>query len=158
MISAQAREAVRAIADTRGGLITPDAVVRAARSPSSPLHALFTWDNRKAAHAHRLNEARMLIRSVMVTVSERSIVFDVPQYLRDPRVGKDQGYASISAIKSDDDVARSVMIAEFSRAANALKRARVIAQAIGQVDEVDGILRQIEALISRNEQRPDLAD
>lgn len=48
-------------------LLKPEAVVEAARDEASPLHAHMEWDDTAAAHAHRLAQARALIR-VVVTV------------------------------------------------------------------------------------------
>lgn len=59
-------EALEAIADQNDGHVTPAAVVAAARAKGSPLHQFFEWDNRKAADAWRLDQARSLIRVVAV--------------------------------------------------------------------------------------------
>lgn len=48
------------------GRSTPEDIVSAARSKSSPLHSFFTWDNRKAADKWRLQEARQIAASVTV--------------------------------------------------------------------------------------------
>jgi len=69
---------LKRIADQNGGIILPELVVERARPASSPLHGRFEWDNTKAAHAHRLWQARQLI-SVCVEqiegVSEPTNVF-----------------------------------------------------------------------------------
>lgn len=44
------------------GILTPEAVVEAAQPKTSPLHPHFEWDNKKAAHQYRLDQARELIR------------------------------------------------------------------------------------------------
>lgn len=41
-------------------------VVQAARSPDSPLHRFFEWDDSKAAHQYRVSQARKLIQQVQV--------------------------------------------------------------------------------------------
>jgi hypothetical protein len=46
--------------------LTPAAVVEAAEPESSPIHNAFEWDDEKAAHEHRLQQARGLIRAVCV--------------------------------------------------------------------------------------------
>lgn len=46
----------------RDGVLTPDAVVGDAAAKTSPLHPHFEWDNKKAAHSFRLDQARELIR------------------------------------------------------------------------------------------------
>lgn len=58
-------EAVRA--EDPHGLLRPEAVVQRASDPSNPLHASFCWDDSVAAHRHRLEQARALIR-VSVTL------------------------------------------------------------------------------------------
>lgn len=50
------------------GKITAARVVEIARDHSSPLHSWFEWDDSKAAEAHRLQQARTLLRAVVVKV------------------------------------------------------------------------------------------
>jgi hypothetical protein len=50
------------------GSLTAEAVLDDARSPDSPLHQFFEWDDSKAAEAHRLATARTLTRSVAYRV------------------------------------------------------------------------------------------
>ncbi len=47
------------------GELTPEDVLADAKSHNSPLHSFFEWDDSAAAHQHRLNQARGLIRSVV---------------------------------------------------------------------------------------------
>lgn len=48
------------------GVVSAESVVEAAKSPDSPLHAGFEWDDTEAAKLHRLNQARTLIRAVVI--------------------------------------------------------------------------------------------
>lgn len=48
-----------------GGELTPHQVLADARSERSPLHQYFTWDDSEAANQHRLEQARLLIRTVV---------------------------------------------------------------------------------------------
>lgn len=48
------------------GKLESTEVVRWAAEPDSPIHNAFTWDNEKAAEAYRLDEARSLIKSVVI--------------------------------------------------------------------------------------------
>jgi len=50
------------------GTLTPDIVVESAKDPESPLHGEFEWDKSKAAHAHWLHQARMLIADITYEV------------------------------------------------------------------------------------------
>ena len=54
------------IADINGGSLEPERVVEAAKAKSHPLHDFFEWDDKKAGHAHRVNQARSLIRIVRI--------------------------------------------------------------------------------------------
>lgn len=54
----------------RHGQLTAPIVVDEATPEDSALHAQFTWDNAEAAHQHRLNQARQLIRSVRIHIVE----------------------------------------------------------------------------------------
>lgn len=47
-------------------VLLPSDVVRVARAPDHPLHSRFEWDDTKAAHKWRLDQARELIASVRV--------------------------------------------------------------------------------------------
>lgn len=48
--------------------LTNEAVVEAAKDPTSPLHGHFTWDLKKAAQKQWLTEARRLIQSIRYVV------------------------------------------------------------------------------------------
>jgi hypothetical protein len=54
----------------RCGELTPAAVVDDARMRDSPLHPYFEWDDCKAAAKHREDQARYLIRHLVVRIEE----------------------------------------------------------------------------------------
>ena len=47
---------------------TPEELVRAAKNKRSPVHKLFQWDDRAAAHEHRLLQARVIVNSLQVEI------------------------------------------------------------------------------------------
>lgn len=55
----------------RGGKITPPEIVDEAKSPLSPLHEQFEWDDSEAAEQWRFWQARMLVNSIEVRVVHR---------------------------------------------------------------------------------------
>lgn len=74
---------LKRISDENGGMLQPAVVVQEARSPRSPLHSRFTWDDSEAAQAYRLWQARQLI-SVSVEViagskTETDVFVSLPQ-------------------------------------------------------------------------------
>jgi hypothetical protein len=54
----------------REGYLTPQVVVEDARPANSVLHDRFEWDDAVAAEAHRIDQARNLLRSVRVQYVE----------------------------------------------------------------------------------------
>ena len=140
------RRALLAIEDGEGRL-TPAAVVAAAENPDSPLHPRFEWDDSKAAHAFRLEQARRLIRGVQVVITTEDRVISTVHYVHDPRVGEDeQGYVSLSQLRSEPGNARAMLRVEFARAAACLRRAEDLADALGLRREVAAAARKVEAV------------
>lgn len=154
MISKEERKLIDAhlavIAERNGGVLTPDNVVSDAQRPESPLHGLTIWkdwDREKAAHAWYLEAARELIREVRVVVSNETTIINAPFYIRDPDAdGDNQGYVSVVEIRSDEDRARSALIAEFKRVADMLRRAREIARALGMEEDVERLIAGVSGL------------
>jgi hypothetical protein len=64
-----AGEELARIKGHNSGDLTPDMVVKAAEDAKSPLHSVFEWDDAKAAQQQRMSTAKLLIRSVVVTVA-----------------------------------------------------------------------------------------
>lgn len=146
------RDALATIAEANGGRLTPDAVVSEAASKSSVLHDLFEWDTRKAAHAYRLDQARTLIRSVRVVITNERTTVSTVCYVRDPdATAEDQGYVATASIIGDVERARATLVNEFSRAAGALRRARELAVAFDMVGEVDAIAVSVDAMRTKVE-------
>ena len=62
----QIGEALQRVKDSHEGDLNPKDVVEAARSSRNVLHRHFEWDDQKAAEAHRVDQARELIRVICV--------------------------------------------------------------------------------------------
>ena len=133
--------------ESEHGRITPRIVVKDAQNKDSPLHAQFEWDTKKAAMSYWLEQARVLLRSVRIVVHDERSSLSVVGYVRDPTAESDQqGYVSISKVRTDADLAREVVVNEFSRAAAAMRRAREIAFALQIEGEIDAIVDRIETV------------
>ena len=117
------------------GRIVPEEVVDAARDPDSPLHSSFPWDDATAAHAHRLNLARELIRWVKFEV----IINDEPvrtvRYVSDPAQDAAM-YLSVPKIRRQGE-ARGVMAGELARI-------------VGNMERTIGLARVKAALLPAN--------
>ena len=131
------------------GRLTPEVVVEFAKKKGSPLHDFFEWDIKKASYANWLAQARQLITSVMVVTTVEKTTVKSVYYVRDPRCeAKEQGYVSTDTLRTDVDMAREVLIAEFSRAGAALERARTMAKVLSMDGEVENLISGIDRLRS----------
>lgn len=130
-------EELRRLELDNGRLLAED-VVLAASSPDSPLHDQFEWDDSKAAAAHRLDQARELIRSVRIEllVGERRVI--TVAYVRDPEAEEknEAGYQAVRVLRGNAERAREAIVNEFASAAAHLRRARDLATVLGFADEV----------------------
>ena len=144
------RKRLQELSDRNNGRITPDIVVKDAKKKTSPMHGEFDWDINKAAQAHWLHQARQLISSVRVVITNETRTISTVRYVRDPSVpGKTQGYIGIAELKSDHEMARESLLYEFGRAATALKRARDLAAALDMMDEVEEVIHHVAVLNDR---------
>ncbi len=129
------------------GRLLPEDVVARASDPDHPLHSFFEWDDAKAGHSHRLDQARALIRRVRVDVNVRDVPLRVPAYVRDPsaEVGE-AGYIATSRVAADEDRARAVVVEEMKRVSQAVRRARTLAIALdcaADLETIDTIARSV---------------
>ena len=131
------------------GLLLPDVVVEDARREDSPLHDIFEWDDAKAAHAHRLEVARQLIRSVRYEEKTTKTEISTPHYVHVTVAGQRSGYMSVDTVRDSDALSREVLGDEVKRAKAALERARNVADAIGLRSELELAIKQIIALEER---------
>jgi hypothetical protein len=143
-LTQEQEERVRALADENGRL-TPAMVVDDARDKRSPLHDLFEWDKGKAALAHWLDQARIIIGAVRVVVTNETTTIKAPLYVRDPDA-TGQGYRSVVNLRSDPDKARESLIYTLAVASGHLRRAYELAESLGLQMEVDGLLERVSGL------------
>ena len=147
----EAREAIearlRALYEKNGKRLTPELVVRDARSPSSPLHGCFEWDDSAAAEAWREQQARTLMRSVVYQVQTETRVVETVQYVRDPKCETHEpGYVSVEDLRRRPAQARAALRYECGRVAAYLERVRHLALALGLAEELDTILQELAGI------------
>ena len=143
------------------GHVTPEHVIDTARATDHAWHHRFTWDDAVAAHRHRVDQARTLIRSVRYEVRIENKVLSSIAYIHDPDAAADeQRYVSVARVATDVDRARAALIAEFARVAAMLRRARDLAGVLGlsdriaeAVDQIDGLAMALKVPIQTPEAR-----
>ena len=137
--------------DGDGVLDAVDVVVDA-RPDHSPLHGFFEWDDGKAAHAHRVDQAKNLIKAVSVIVPDSEVeqpAFTAAAKSEDGRpkfVRPDKTPAFTMPVKSRGD-----------RLREALRDLRAIRQRYAQLDEFGPVWRLIDAEIAELERQGVLA-
>lgn len=99
-------------------------VVEAARSPSSPLHRAFTWDDTEAAAAWRIEQAKYLVRSVdvrIVTPERKEIVTRAFVSTASESAPQEKRYTSTEYAMGDPEL-RAQVVRQALRELAAIKR------------------------------------
>lgn len=137
------QEEVMRLVNQNDGVVTPEEIVEVARNPKHPLHDAFEWDDSIAAEKWRLDQARVLIRTVQVVITVRDIEITGQGLIRDPRAeGKDQGYVLVERIRSNAEQAQRAMENELIRVSSSAARAREIAFGLGLQSEIEAKLAE----------------
>jgi hypothetical protein len=137
-----AGEELERIRIANNGRLAQEDVVANAKSKASPLHAAFEWNDKAAAHQHRLSQAGYLIRKL-----------DVVQVAADNDEGKpirafvnvtrdeDRSFTSIAHAMSDDELREQVLararkeLEDWRQRYNDLVEFSAVFAAIEQMDE-----------------------
>lgn len=101
---------MEAVRRENNGALTPDALLARARSANSATHSHFEWDDSKAAHQHRLDQAGDLIRAITIDVQTSNIEPPKPirAFISVERNGE-RSYTSTVHALSDADLRRQVI-------------------------------------------------
>lgn len=85
--------------------LDPEDIVSRATPVSSPLHNYFEWDDRKASHQYRLQQARALIRAI-VTILPAVDTEPVRAFisLSDLRGKQGGSYVATATVLSDEEM------------------------------------------------------
>jgi hypothetical protein len=108
-----------------GGKLKPHDVVDAARYEDSPLHPAFEWDDSKAAEAHRLWQARTLIRSVEIIIEAAP---EAVPLMVNVRMGGEQYYQSSVVLQNSPDELSAALRDASERLASAKDSLNRLAQ------------------------------
>lgn len=118
------------------GEARPDAVVDLARDPDSPLHPCFEWDDTKAAEAHRLDQARYILRAVVI-VREDAPDTTIRAFVNAEREG---GWKTIEAVLADP-TSRDLLLEQAKRDLEAFVRK------YHALEELSGVRQAIAAFV-----------
>ena len=130
------------------GRIPLEAVIEDARDPTSPLHDQFEWNNDAAAHQHRLDQARALVRSVKIEmiIDRRNV--SVPAYVHDPSDQRQSGYVETVSLTDDRVKGIEAMKREFNRIEGLVRRSRDIASVLRLEEEFESMLNNLISVMT----------
>lgn len=113
-------------------------LVEEASNPSSPLHPCFEWNDSAAAAAHRVNQARALVRNVVV-VEYRSPAQPpkvVQAYASVPNADGVKRYTAMSAILDDEEKKWAMLTEARTQLLGWCRRYEALAELAGLADAV----------------------
>lgn len=103
--------------------LTPARVVEAAKPKSSPLHDGFEWNDKVAASEHRMQQARYLLRSIVIVRDDAPSTDDTP--LR----------AFVTITEDDADAKPHTVFCSLEAAlSDPVKRQQVLARALKELN------------------------
>lgn len=88
--------------ESKNGILRAEDVVKNAAVRTSPLHPEFEWDDTKAAHQHRLDQARALIRVCVEFVGEEKKPRQVFVSLKSDRIAGGGYRSTVSVLRMND--------------------------------------------------------
>lgn len=140
-----ALNAVERLRQKHGGQVTPEHIVEAARPAKSELHALFEWDDAKAAAEHRRAQAGRMLRSIEVVYKEMPKTpmrhFEIIQK-KHSSVPESRTYYSTAEEVMADPKARDRLVAE------AVKSLIQFRRRYEGLSELEVVLRSIDAVLA----------
>jgi hypothetical protein len=144
-ITAETAGTVLSAIEARDGVIRPAAVVDEARPADAPLHPAFVWDDTEAAERFRQEQARLIIRSVVVVSEER------PDPVEGMRAFVHVSVPDDETIEDEDrEPTRTYVVRVYIDTESAMRssnlRAQVVAQALAELSALTRKYRELVEL------------
>ncbi len=105
-----AGEELERLTEENGGIITPAVLVESSRSEDAPLHKAFKWDDAEAAIEYRKDQARLVLRSIVIITNENREPAEPIQTVRAfIHSETEKGYCPIVRAMSSKELRREVL-------------------------------------------------
>lgn len=118
-----------------GGKLMPRDVVEEAANDKSPIHPVFEWDDEKAAEEFRLEQARSMLRSIFVKISEADELIN--QYVNVRFADDDRCYVGIQQAVQDPEMRKQLLDQALREIVAWRKRHRQLKELSAVFDAVD---------------------
>lgn len=115
------------------GTCSPGSLVEEARPESSPLHPLFEWDDSVAGELWRKQEARSVIKAVVLKSPETEKPISAPAFLNVKKPAssekkQSQGYVPLATVLSDEDLHRQALASALASVRSLQKRYEALSE------------------------------
>ena len=131
----KAGEEIIKLSEKNEGSVRPADVVKAARPKRSPLHPAFEWDDKEAAKKHREDQARHLLRSIVVVHEEADEEHEEVTVRAFIHSQSESAYLTIYKVMQDDQL-RSEVLARAWKELEDWRRRYENLEALARVFEV----------------------
>jgi hypothetical protein len=134
------------LVEERNGTITPGDVLTDAESERSPLHDFFEWDDTQAAERWRTNQARYLLRSIHVVLTngqgeeeQTRFTYNIMNMPEDNGEGQ-RVYCTIQRVLTDAEIREQVV----GQAMRQLQSWRSLYQQYSEFSQVFSAIAEIQ--------------
>jgi hypothetical protein len=137
-------EELRQIAADHDGVLHPEDVVEFAKNPATVLHKAFQWDDEKAGHRYRLEQARHIIRVTVTTLHPEGEEKRVRAFISlkdDRKKDHNGGYKETSRLIKTADGRKAIL-------RTAMAELKIFREKYDYLSELAGIFQAIEVLES----------
>ena len=141
-VTAQVAGEVLSTIEQEEGALTPKSIVERSREKSAALHNCFEWNNKKAAEGFRVQQARELIRHlIVVTEQEERETRAFINYQGDNEEGERESvFVNIYSALNDEEQRGYIL-------RTALREAEAFRRKYENLSELAGVIREISAVI-----------
>ena len=120
----------------KSGSITPTMLVKKAKAKSSPIHNCFTWDDKKAGKLRRLDEARYLLRTIIIEIEAEEEPIITRAFVN---ISDDSEYTTVKAAMSNKELREQLL-------QQALIEFKAFRYKYSQLKELSGIFKAFDKI------------
>jgi hypothetical protein len=130
-------ERIEQMRTVNAGVVTPELLVDDGRAEESPLHPCFEWDDTIAAERYRLDQARLVLRSLTVSIADDRRVPIRAFVCVERTEAEGRAYVAIHDALRDDDFRTQVL-------ANAVREVQAWRQRYSRLRELANIFAAVD--------------
>ena len=135
-VPAQVAGEVMEMIEKRDGVLTKEAFLEESRPENSPTHKLFEWDDTVAAEKFRLEQSRIAIQDIVVTVIRKEEPKKVHAFVNVTKGKHNKAEYSNIEVAMSDEIKRQAVLA------NAFGELRAFEQKYEAYDELAGVFAE----------------